>query len=124
MFSLLSKLTVSLLFGTATLINPTNPKGLSFDASAFVTVDNQIRVSVQKNTEVPVVVLLRTKDNEVLFRQNISKKEVKYAVKLNVNDLADGQYELEVMSSEGSIRKQLNVSTAPLKQENRVVAVN
>ncbi|GAB2563086.1 hypothetical protein [Spirosoma aerophilum] len=124
MFSLISKVAISILFSTATLTNPTNPKGLSFDASAFVTVDKQIRVSVQKSTEVPVVVLLRNKDNEVLFRQNISKKEVKYAVKLNVNDLADGQYELEVVSKEGSIRKQLNLSTAPVTQENRVVAVN
>lgn len=124
MFSLISNLAVSILLSTATLTNPTNPKSLSFDASAFVTVDNQIRVSVQKSPEVPVVVLLRNKDHEVLFRQNISKKEVKYAVKLNVNDLADGQYELEVMSKEGSLRKQLTVSTAPVQQESRLVAVN
>ncbi len=123
MLSLLSKVAGSILVSAAMLTNPTNPKGLSFDASAFVTVDNQIRVAVQKNAETPVVVLLRNKDNEILFRQTISKKQSKYAVKLNVTELTDGQYELEVKSSEGSIRKQLNLSTAPEKQIFRIVAM-
>lgn len=123
MFSLLSTIAGSILVSATTLTNPTNPKALSFDASAFVTVDNQIRVAVQKNAEIPVVVLLRNKDNEVLFRQTISKKESRYAVRLDVNELADGQYELEVKSNEGSIHKQLNLATAPAKQVTRLVAV-
>ncbi|AUD03984.1 hypothetical protein [Spirosoma pollinicola] len=123
MFSLLSNLAGSVLISAATLTNPTNPKALSFDASAYVTVNKQIRVAVQKNTKVPVVVLLRNKDNEILFRQNISKKESTYAVKLDVNELTDGQYELEVSSSEGSIRKQFNLSTAPALQVTRIVAL-
>lgn len=123
MFSLFSKVAGSILISASTFINPTNPKGLSFDASAFVTIDNQIRVSIEKQADVPVVVLLRNKDNEILFRQTISKKELKYAVKLNVNDLSDGQYELEVKSNEGSIRKQLNLSTAPVQAVPRVIAM-
>lgn len=123
MFSLLSNLASSVLISAATLTNPTNPKALSFDASAYVTADKQIRVAVQKDAKVPVVVLLRNKDNEILFRQNISRKESKYAVKLDVNELTDGQYELEVSSSEGSIRKQLTLSTAPALQVTRVVAM-
>ena len=119
----MSQVVASVLLSAATLTNPTPPKGLSFDASAFVTVNNQIRVAVQKTADVPVVILLRSKDNEVLFRQNISRKEVRYAVKLDVNELTDGQYEIEVKSSEGSIRKQINVSTAPAQQMTRVVAV-
>ena len=123
MFSLINQVVASVLLSAATLTNPTTPKGLSFDASAFVTVNNQIRVAVQKTADIPVVILLRSKDNDVLFRQNISRKEVRYAVKLDVNELTDGQYEIEVKSSEGSIRKQINVSTAPAQQMTRLVAV-
>lgn len=123
MFSLLSNLTVSLLLSAPTLTNPTTPTVLSFDASAYVTVDKKIWVAVQKTTDVPVVVLLRNKDNEILFRQYISKKESKYVVKLNVNALSDGQYDLEVSSKDGSIRKQLSLSTPPKNDVSRVIAM-
>ncbi|GAB2598267.1 hypothetical protein GCM10027190_52810 [Spirosoma areae] len=123
MFSLMSQIAASVLLSAATLTNPTTPVALSFDASAYVTVNNQVRVAVQKTADVNVVVFLRNKANEILFRQNISKKESKYAVKLNVNELADGQYEIEVKSSEGSIRKQLNLSTTPVQKTTRLIAM-
>ncbi|WP_338876257.1 hypothetical protein WBJ53_11465 [Spirosoma sp. SC4-14] len=123
MLTLMSKLAGSILMSAATLANPTTPKALPFDASAFVTVNNQIQLAVSKTSDVPVVVLLRNANNQILFRQGISKKESKYAVKLNVDELADGEYELEVRSSEGSIRKHLNVSTQPVQQTARVVAM-
>ncbi|SFC88929.1 DUF3244 domain-containing protein [Spirosoma endophyticum] len=123
MLPLMSNVAASLLLSASTLINPTNPKALSFDASAYVTLNNQIRLAVQKNAEVPVVVLLRNKNNEVLYRQNISKKEAKYAVKLDVSELADGQYELEIKSEEGSIRKQLTLANQPLQPTTRTIAM-
>ena len=123
MFSLLSNLTVSFLLSTTTLTKPTHPNVLSFNASAYVTVDKRIRVSVQKMTDVRVLVLLRDKDNEILFRQYISKKESKYMVKLNVNELSDGQYDLEVSSKEGSIRKQVSLLTAPKDETSRTIAM-
>ncbi|WP_461101352.1 hypothetical protein [Spirosoma koreense] len=113
----------TLLLNASTLTNPTTPNTLPFDASAYVTINNQIRVAVAKSSEVPVEVVLRNEAHQVLFMQNISKKEAKYAVKLNVNELADGQYELEVKSAQGSIRKQLTLSTKPVQQNNRVVAM-
>lgn len=113
----------ALLLSASTIINPTTPQALSFDASAYINASNQIRLAVQKSTGVPVVVLLRDKDNQVLYYYNIGKKEAKYAVKLDVNELPDGQYELEVKSTEGSIRKQLSVATAPTQQTTRLVAV-
>jgi hypothetical protein len=120
---LMNKLAASILMSTATLANPTTPKALSFDASAYVTINNQIRVAVVKTADVPVVILLRSSDHRIVFRQSIDKKAEKYAVKLNVEELVDGQYELEVASKEGSIRKQLNLSSQPVQQASRVVAM-
>ena len=123
MFSLMSQVAASVLLSAATLTNPTTPATLPFDASAYVTINNQVRVAVQKTADVNVVVLLRNKANDILFRQNISKKESKYAVKLNVDELVDGQYEIEVKSNEGSIRKQLNLSTTPVQKASRIIAM-
>lgn len=123
MLTLMSKVAASILVSASTLMNPTTPKGLSFDASAYVTANHEIRVAVQKSASIPVVVVLKNKSNQVLFEQNIGKKEEKYAMKLNVDDLADGEYELEIKSSEGSIRKHVNLSTKPVPQSNRTIAM-
>ncbi|GAB3699579.1 hypothetical protein GCM10027592_25780 [Spirosoma flavus] len=123
MLPVISKVAASILLSASTLFNPTTPKTLSFDASAYVTVNHEIRVAVEKSTDVPVVVILRNKNNEVLYHQNLGKKESKFAMKMNVDQLADGEYELEVKSSEGSIRKQLNLSTQEPKQATRSIAL-
>lgn len=123
MLPLMNNLAASILLSASTLFNPTTPKTLSFDASAYVTVNHEIRLAVQKSTEMPVQVILRNKANEVLYQQSLGKKETKYAVKLNVDELADGTYELEVRSSEGSIVKQLNVSSQQVQKTSRTIAM-
>ncbi|WP_332368050.1 hypothetical protein [Spirosoma telluris] len=123
MITLMSKVAATVLMSASTLTNPTTPKALSFDASAFVTANNQIRVAVKKNAESTVVLTLSNKSHEVLFRKNISKKELTYAVKLDVDDLADGQYEIELSSREGSIVKEVTLKTAPIQKATRVVAM-
>ncbi|GAB4048589.1 hypothetical protein [Spirosoma litoris] len=124
MLPLMSKVAASLLLSASTLLNPTTPKVLSFDASAYITLDHQIRLSVQKSAEVPVDVVLRNKSHEVLYQHSIGKREGKYAVKLNVDELADGEYELEIKSNEGSIVKQLNLSSQPVQKAVRTIAMN
>ncbi|GAB3997905.1 hypothetical protein GCM10028807_44160 [Spirosoma daeguense] len=123
MLLVITKFIGSVLLSAATFVNPTNPKALSFDASAFVTVNNQIRVAVNKTPGKEVAVILRGQNNEILFQDYIRKNDEKYAIKMNVNDLNDGEYELEIKSSEGSIRKQITLATQPTKTTNRVVAL-
>jgi len=123
MFHLLSNLICAALLTTTPATEPTATKKLSFDASAYVNVENKIRVAVEKSSAEPVVVLLRNKKNEVVFEQVIGKKAEKYAVKLDVADLADGQYELEFKSKEGSIRKQVNLGGQPDQETARMIVM-
>ncbi len=122
MFTVLSNLISAALISAATLGNPTNPKALSFDASAFVTVKNQIRLSVSKPTTDRLTVTLRDGQKNVLFHQTLPKGQEKVAILFTVNDLEDGQYEMEVSSNEGSIRKQITMTT-PRQSPTRVVAM-
>ncbi len=123
MLTLMSQVVASILISASTFTNPTTPKGLSFDASAFVTANNQIRLAVNKGSEKPVLIILRNRSNEVLFRRSLSKNESTYAVKLNVDDLVDGTYELEFKSDEGSIIKQITLGPAPVQKVTRIVAM-
>ncbi|NDU95179.1 hypothetical protein [Spirosoma terrae] len=123
MLPLMSKLALSLLMTSTVLTDPTTPKSTSVEASAFVTIDKQVRVSVVKPADTSVDILLRDSENQVVYRQSLNRKDEKYAVKLNVEQLADGKYELEVRSAKNSIRKQLDLSTKPVQQTNRVIAM-
>ncbi|WP_293871191.1 hypothetical protein [Spirosoma sp.] len=123
MLTLMSKVVASVLISASTFTNPTTPKSLSFDASAFVTANNQIRLAVNKGSDKPVLIILRNRSNEVLFRRSLSKNESNYAVKLNVDDLVDGTYELEFKSDEGSIIKQITLGPAPVQKVTRIVAM-
>ncbi|GAB3321705.1 hypothetical protein GCM10027299_16550 [Larkinella ripae] len=124
MMNLLSSLICTALLSTTSVDPAAAPKTLSFDASAYVTVNNQIRVAVEKTSAEPVEVLLRDKKNRVLFHQFVGKKEQKYAVKLNVAELSDGAYELEVKSKDGSIRKEVNLGPQPTEAPTRLVVMN
>jgi len=123
MFTLLSNLTLSALISASTLANPTTPKSESFGASAYVSVDHKIRVAVVKSADASAEIVLRDAEHQVVFRQSLSRKDEKVSLKLNVDELADGKYELEVKSGEGSFRKQLDLSSQPVQQTARVVAM-
>ena len=123
MLTFLSNLALSALISASTLTNPPTPKANAFGASAFVTLDNQVRVSVVKGADAPAEIVLRNANNLVIFRQSLDRKDEKCALKLNVNELTDGKYELEVKSGDSSIKKELNLSTQTVQQNSRVVAM-
>ncbi|WP_138994538.1 hypothetical protein [Larkinella sp. C7] len=124
MFNLLSNLICSALLSAPVLSDPATPNALPFGASAYVTSENKIRVSVVKSAAEPVTVLLRNDKKEIIFQETISKKELKYAAKLDMKNLADGAYELEFKSAQGAIRKQVNVATPPVSTPARSVVLN
>lgn len=123
MLSLMSKAVAMCLVSASTLWNPTTPDNLSFNASASVLSSSQIRIAVQKATEKPVVVLLKNEKKDVIFCKTLRKHESTFAVKLDVSELADGTYELEVKSKEGSIYKQFTLTSPVREQASRLVSI-
>lgn len=120
---------LSNLITTALLSLPANgetvaPKALPFEVSAYVTIENKIRVALEKTAPEAVVVLLRNDKKEIVFQETVSKKELKYAAKLDMKNLADGLYELEFKSAQGAIRKQVNLATKPVSEPTRMVVLN
>ncbi|CCH57054.1 hypothetical protein BN8_06453 [Fibrisoma limi BUZ 3] len=101
-----------LLSASTLTTEPAEPKKpASFGASAYVNKENKIQLAVEKVVAEPVTVVLRNQDNEVLFTQRLGKKQNKFSVKFDMSQLQDGAYELEISSSDGSIRKQVSLQT-------------
>lgn len=123
MLTFINSLALSALISASSFANPTTPNSESFGASAYVSIDHKIRVAVVKPADASAEILLRDANHQVVFRQSLNRKDEKVALKLNVDELADGKYELEVKSGEGSFHKQLDLSSQPVQQTARVVAM-
>ncbi len=103
-----------LLATSALFANPTDPaKPASFNTSLYVTKANKIRLAVEKQTVEPVTISLRPIgiNEPYVFSQVMRKKQAKLALQLDVSELADGIYELEIQSATGRIVRQLNLVT-------------
>lgn len=107
-----------LLFSaTALLANPEAPKKpTSFDASVYVTQQGKIRLAVEKLAPTVVYVQLLDERKNILFSQYVAKKDLKTALLFDVSDIRDGLYTLEIKSGEGSIIRQVSLTTETQKR--------
>ncbi len=127
-FTSVSAKTLAALFllSTSLFANPTAPaKPASFDASVYVTKANKIRLAVEKTTAEPIIITLRQAGgSEALFSRHMGKKQTKAAIQLDVDQLADGTYELEFKSATGSIVKQVKLGQrVAVETPERVLAI-
>ncbi len=107
-----------LLFGASALLtNPDAPKKPTFfDASVYVTQQGKIRLAVEKAAPSSVYVQLLDEKKHVLFSQYVAKKELKTAMLFDVSGIQDGLYTLEIKSDEGSIIRQVSLTTETQKR--------
>lgn len=115
-----------LMSSTSLLANPTAPaKPATFDASVYVNRANKIRLAVEKTAPESLTITLRQAGQPVaLFTQQIGKKQMKAVLQLDVDQLADGAYELEISSASGRILKQVNLqAAAPVAVPERLLAI-
>ncbi len=93
-------------------INEHPANNATFAASAYVTKANKIRVSIDKPNREPMTISLRPVGQQhVVFTEHVNRKTTKATLLLNVDQLADGAYELELKTSSGQLVKQIDLHT-------------
>jgi ribosomal protein S6 len=114
-------LTTSVAFAHPTEDKTSNNRPeATFESSAFVTADANLRVAIKKNAPQTVYLTLKNTEGQVLFAETIGKKEMAYAAKINVSDLTDGNYQLEIVSGKNRVVKQLNLSSKKVEVQRQV----
>ena len=98
-------------------------KVAAVQVSTYKTVDNNIRVNIEKKASIVASILIRDANGQVVYSQHIGKKTEKLAAKFDVSNLEDGTYQIQVVSKEGTISKEINLKTAT-EQPKRLLAVN
>ena len=119
-------LALCLLTASPILANPLTPdQPTGFQANISTNGINKIRVAIDKKTREPLTISLRPKgQSTTLFQQYMTKKQTQLALRLDVADLADGDYDVVVQSASGRFVKQLSVgSNRPVVAPERLVAI-
>ncbi|MBC8151723.1 MAG: hypothetical protein H7Z72_02315 [Bacteroidetes bacterium] len=119
MFTKAKSLFAGCFLMTATLFaNPIDPvTTASFNTCLYITKANKIHLAIEKITAAPITITLRPlgAGQPCIFRQCLGKKQAKLALRLDVSELVDGIYELEIKSATGQTIRQIELAT-PARQ--------
>lgn len=89
---------------------PTTPD--SFEASAYVNKERKIRLSIDKSDVEAMTVNLRPVGKAAaVFTERVGRKATKARLLLNVDQLPDGVYELELRTPSGQQTRRIDLKT-------------
>ncbi|GAB3503319.1 hypothetical protein GCM10027341_32210 [Spirosoma knui] len=103
-------------------MNPTSPvemRSAVFPSSSA----SVLNVIVEKSSSKPVVIRLVDKKGNILGSQITGKKSGNYRVKFNIEQLTDGEYEVELVNGETISHHSFSVSTPTRVSVNRTIAL-
>ena len=125
---LLLSFTLSLVTLSATLAdsNPGNrtSTAATFKTGIYTTAEGKLQISLEKETGGAVDIKLKNADGKVFFTQHLSKKERAVRLRLNLSELPDGEYKLEVTNGVDVTTHSVQLSTKQPSAPSRLVAIN
>ena len=132
MKTLIKPLLVAFTLGLVTLsasfaeANPIGRTGAvaSYKTGIYTTLDGKLNVAVNKETGGAVYIRLKNTDGKVLYAQHLGKNERSCRLRLNLSDLEDGVYQLEITNGVETTAQNVTVATNHPTTPIRIVAVN
>ncbi len=108
-----SVIALHLLASPATVLStdkPATPE--SFEASAYVNKERKIRLSIDKSAAEAMTVNLRpVGKTATVFTEHVGSRATKARLLLNVDQLPDGLYELELRTASGQLTRRIDLKT-------------
>ena len=129
MKTLIKPLFVALSFAFATVVaSPAdaNPIGrpaavATYKSAIYTTAAGKLNIALDKQTGGSVDIRLKNADGTVLFSQHLGKNDQKYRTRLNLNELPDGQYQLEMTNGLETTHQTITLSTPKVAAPERVI---
>jgi hypothetical protein len=124
----LGVITTAASFATPTNGNPTNPIGRpstvsSYKTGIYSTVTGKLQISLDKTIGGRVDIRLMDTNGKILYAHYLGKHEQGCRVRLNLSDLEDGVYTLEITNGVETTQS-VTISTQRPAIASRVVAIN
>ncbi|AUD05159.1 T9SS type A sorting domain-containing protein [Spirosoma pollinicola] len=131
MKTLIKSLALALTLGFVTSVASfadVNPGGrpsaiASYQSGIYTSVDGKLNICLDKQIGGPVDVSLKGSDGKVFYAQHLGKKESKYRTRLNLEELPDGVYQVEITNGVETTTHNVTISTQKAETPNRLIAI-
>ncbi|GAB3642712.1 T9SS type A sorting domain-containing protein [Spirosoma arcticum] len=116
-------LALSLTFITASLseAKPGRQLVATYKTGIYSTVTGKLQIALDKQAGGSVTVQLKDSDGQLLYSQHLGKKETSFRTRLNVDELPDGNYVLEITNGVETTRQTITLKTKQSTAANRIV---
>lgn len=113
-------------FATPTNVNPIGrPSGVaSYKTGIYTTVAGKLTIALDKATGGRVDIRLVDAKGKALYTQHLGKNEHGCRVRLNLSDLEDGVYTLEITNGVETTTQNVTIATQQPTLANRIIAIN
>ena len=104
---------MALISSVAFASDPTeDKKAKSLQIGVFTTKEAKIQLAVRKDMGQNAVITLRDAKKKVVHKEFMAKKTEKFDGRLDVSNLADGEYTLEIISGSEKVQKQVSIKSS------------
>ncbi|QIP12569.1 T9SS type A sorting domain-containing protein [Spirosoma aureum] len=97
---------------------------VAYKAGVYTTVNGKLNIALDKETGGTVDIRLKNAQGAVLYSQHLNKNESQYRTRLNLSDLPDGVYQVEITNGVETTTHNITLSTQQPSTPSRVVALN
>lgn len=125
MKTLIKPLLIALSFSVAAVsiseAKPGRPTAAPFKTGIYASVTGRLNIALDKQAGGPVDIQLKSPSGDVLYNQHLGKKEAAFRTRLNVDDLADGDYVLTITNGVETTRQTITLKTNQPTALSRVI---
>lgn len=129
MKTLIKPLLIALSLGVATVATITSeakPIGrptvaATYKTGIYTSSNGKLNIALDKQTGGPVSVQFKTVDGKVLYSQHVGKNERTYRQRLDLNELTDGTYVVEITNGVETTRQTISISTTNPTTPGRII---
>ena len=116
-------LALSLSFITASFseAKPGRQLVATYKTGIYSTATGKLQIALDKQAGGPVDIQLKSSDGKLLYSQHLGKKETAFRTRLNVDELPDGDYVLEITNGVETTRQTITLKTKQPTALNRII---
>ena len=95
----------------------------TYKTGIYSTIEGKLNIALEKETGGVVDIRMKSADGKVLFSQHLGKKEKSARVRLDMSDLQDGNYQVEITNGVETTVHNVTLSTPQPSAPSRLVAI-
>ncbi|MVM40624.1 T9SS type A sorting domain-containing protein [Spirosoma sp. HMF3257] len=96
----------------------------SYKSAVYTTITGQLSIALDKQTGGAVDVSLKDAEGKVVYSRHLGKNESKYRTRLNLSELSDGVYQVEITNGVETTTHKVTIATHQPVTPSRVIALN